>query len=275
MVGFLDANLLYALISVIVVSLISLVGLATLSLNQRRLKSFLVYVVAFAAGALFGDALIHLLPEAVENLGFGVDVSLAVLSGIIVMFVVEKIIHWRHCHYTETEEEEEELHLHHHASPHAHTHAHTNHVHSFAWVNLVGDSVHNFIDGIVIGAAYVVSVPTGIATTLAVIFHEIPQEIGDFGILLHGGFSTREALTLNLVTALTAVLGAVLVFALGEMVTGLSVWLVPFAAGSFLYIAGSDLIPELHKEVAWKKSLGQLLAFGLGIVVMIALLGLE
>ncbi|MBM3281954.1 MAG: ZIP family metal transporter [Candidatus Diapherotrites archaeon] len=268
-----DVNLMYALLSVIGASLISLIGLVTLSLNQKRLKSFLVYVVAFAAGALFGDALIHLLPEAVEELGFGVDVSLAVLAGIIVMFLVEKIIHWRHCHYTETEEDEEELHLHHHASPHAHAHAH--HKHSFAWVNLVGDAVHNFIDGIVIGAAYVISIPTGIATTLAVIFHEIPQEIGDFGVLLHGGFSTREALTLNLVTALTAVLGTVLVFALGEMITGFSVWLVPFAAGSFLYIAGSDLIPELHKKVAWKKSAGQLLAFGLGILVMMALLGLE
>jgi zinc and cadmium transporter len=135
--------------------------------------------------------------------------------------------------------------------------------------------VHNFIDGIVIGAAYVVSVPAGIATTLAVIFHEIPQEIGDFGVMLHGGFSVKEALMLNLITALTAILGAVLVFALGEMINGFSVWLVPFAAGSFLYIAGSDLIPELHKEVAWKKSSGQLIAFILGIAAMVALLGLE
>lgn len=263
--------LVYALGSVVLVSLISLIGVFTLSFNQKRLKEYLVYVVAFAAGALFSDALVHLLPEAVEELGFTVDVSLAVLCGIIVMFVVEKIIHWRHCHYTETDEDEEEIRMHHHASPHTHGH----HKHTFAWVNLVGDGVHNFIDGIVIGAAYLVSVPAGIATTLAVIFHEIPQEIGDFGVMLHGGFSVREALMLNLITALTAILGAVLVFALGEVLTGFSVWLVPFAAGSFLYIAGSDLIPELHKEVAWKKSTGQLVSFMLGIAAMVALLGVE
>ena len=194
-----------------------------------------------------------------EELGFGANVSLAVLSGIIVMFVVEKIIHWRHCHYPDEETSQ----------------GHFHQKHSFAIVNLVGDAVHNFIDGIVIGAAYVVSVPVGIATTLAVVFHEIPQEIGDFGVLLHGGFSVKEALMVNLLTAATAILGAVLVFALGETIQGFTVWLVPFAVGSFLYIAGSDLIPELHKEVDWKKSSGQLICFLLGIGFMLLLLGLE
>lgn len=267
-----DSSFWYAIGAVLLVSFVSLIGVLTLSLNQKRLRTSLVFIVAFAAGALFGDVFVHLLPEAVEDLGFTLDVSLAVLSGIVVMFVVEKIIHWRHCHYPEVEDEEEENSVKH--LPH-HAHAHASHKHPFAWVNLVGDSVHNFIDGIVIGAAFMVSIPAGIATTLAVIFHEIPQEIGDFGVLLHGGFSAREALVLNLVTALTAVLGAVLVFALGELVDGISIWLVPFAAGSFLYIAGSDLIPELHKEVAWKKSAGQLISFLLGIAVMVALLGLE
>ncbi|MFH0970743.1 MAG: ZIP family metal transporter [Candidatus Diapherotrites archaeon] len=248
---------LYALASVVLVSLISLVGVFSLSLNPKRLKEGLIFLVAFAAGALLGDALIHLLPEAVEELGFGLDVSLAVLVGVIVMFVVEKIIHWRHCHYMDED------------------HQHQSHVHPFAWVNLVGDSVHNFIDGMVIGAAYLVNVPVGIATTLAVIAHEVPQEIGDFGILLHGGFDVRSALWLNLLTAATSILGAVLILALGEALNDFSIWLVPFAAGSFLYIAGSDLIPELHKEVKWQKSLIQLVCFVLGIGAMLLLLGLE
>ncbi len=252
-----DSALLFALGSVVLVSLVSLVGIFTLSLNQKRLKQSLVFLVAFAAGALLGDALIHLLPEAVEELGFTLDVSLAVIAGVIVMFIVEKIIHWRHCHYPEE-------------NVPGHTHAHP-----FAIVNLVGDSVHNFLDGIIIGAAFIISVPVGLATTLAVIFHEIPQEIGDYAVLIHGGFEHKQALALNLITALTSVLGVALVFALGEMFQGISLWLVPFAAGNFIYIAGSDLIPELHKEVEWKKSVVQLICFVLGIAVMVLLLGLE
>lgn len=246
----------YALGSVILVSLVSLVGIFTLTLNQKRLKESLVYFVAFAAGALLGDAFIHLLPETAEEFGFGINVSLAILAGIIVMFVVEKIIHWRHCHYPEDN-------------------GNGPHKHPFAQVNLIGDAVHNFIDGVVIGAAFMIDIPVGLATTLAVIFHEIPQEIGDFAVLLHGGYSKREALMVNLLTATTAILGAVLVFAIGEVATQFSLWLVPFAAGSFIYIAGSDLIPELHKEVEWKKSIVQLVCVILGIGVMILLLSLE
>lgn len=256
---------LFAISSVVLVSLVSLVGVFTLALNQKWLRRSLILMVAFAAGALFGDALIHLLPEAVEELGFSLEVSFAVLAGIVVMFMVEKIIHWKHHH----SHAEAGPHIHH---SHAHAHAEK---HPFVWVNLIGDGVHNFIDGLVIGAAYLVSVPVGIATTLAVVFHEIPQEIGDFGVLLHGGFSSREALTLNLITAGSAILGVVLVFVLGDLISGFTIWLVPFAAGVFLYIAGSDLIPELHKEVAWRKSVGQLAAFLVGILVMVALLGLE
>lgn len=256
---------LYSIISVLVVSLISLVGVFTLALNQKWFRRSLVLMVAFAAGALFGDALIHLLPEAVEELGFSLEVSFAVLAGIIVMFAVEKVVHWKHKHSNK----EAGPHIH-----HSHVHAHSE-KQPFVWVNLIGDGVHNFIDGLVIGAAYVVSVPAGIATTLAVVFHEIPQEIGDFGVLLHGGFSSREALMLNLVTAGSAILGAVLVFVIGQQISGFTIWLVPFAAGVFLYIAGSGLIPELHKETDWKKSVGQMFAFLIGIAVMVALLGLE
>lgn len=241
--------------SVVVVSLLSLVGVVTLSFNQKKLKSILSYLVAFAAGALLGDALIHLLPEVVEEMGFGLEISLSVMAGILVLFIVEKIIHWRHCHIPEE--------------------AHVHKAHPFAIINLFGDAVHNFLDGMVIAAAYLVSFEVGLATTVAVILHEIPQEIGDFGVLLHGGFTVSRALLFNLVTAATSILGAGIVLYLGSEFQASMTWLVPFAAGNFIYIAAADLIPELHKEVKWNKSVLQLLAVLAGIGAMILLLGLE
>ncbi|MFH0961093.1 MAG: ZIP family metal transporter [archaeon] len=239
--------------SVIVVSLISLIGLAAAALQKDLLKKIVLFLVSFSAGALFGDAFIHLLPEAAEEGGFGLFVSFSVLSGILFFFVVEKFIHWRHCHHETTKE----------------------HPHPFAYMNLVGDSVHNFIDGLIIGASYIVSVPVGIATTLAVVFHEIPQEIGDFGVLVHGGFSVSKAVAMNFAVALTAVFGTVVALVLDAYVPHLSLFLLPFAAGGFVYIAGSDLIPELHKEVSWKKSAVQLATFLLGISLMYALVLFE
>ena len=245
---------LYALISVIAVSLMSLIGIITLSLNSKRLNKIVLYFVSFSVGALLGDVFIHLLPEIVEENGFGINISTYILLGILVSFVMEKIIHWRHCHHPTTKE----------------------HPHPFAVMNLIGDFIHNFIDGLIIGASYIVSIPVGIATTIAVVLHEIPQEIGDFGILLHGGFSKSKALFLNFVTALSAVLGAIISFLLASRVEGSLIFLIPFAAGNFLYIAGSDLIPELNKsEFTIWKSILQLLTIILGILVMASLLLLE
>lgn len=244
---------IYSLVSVFIVSLISFVGLLTLSINTKKLKKILLYMVSFSAGALFGDAFIHLLPEIIEETGFGLSISIYVMFGIGFSFIIEKFIHWRHCHIPHSKE----------------------HVHPFAMMNLFGDGVHNFIDGIIIGASYLVSIPVGIATTLAVIFHELPQEIGDFGVLLHGGFSRAKALLFNFITALTAVFGAVISLLISSYVENITTFLIPFAAGTFIYIAGSDLIPELHKEVEVKKSLVQFIAIVLGIVVMLSLLLLE
>lgn len=244
---------IYSLASVLIVSLISFVGLLTLTIKADKLKKILLYMVSFSAGALFGDAFIHLLPEAVEEIGFGLNISIYVLLGIGFFFIIEKFIHWRHCHIPSSEE----------------------HVHPFAMMNLFGDGVHNFIDGLIIAASYLVSIPVGIATTLAVILHEIPSEIGDFGVLLHGGFSKGKALFYNFVTALAAVLGAIVSLSISSYVENITVFLIPFAAGGFIYIAGSDLIPELHKEVKVKKSLLQFIAIVLGVSVMLLLLLLE
>jgi zinc and cadmium transporter len=244
---------LYSIVSVLIVSSISFLGLLTFAVKADKLKKILLYMVSFSAGALFGDAFIHLLPEVVEEAGFSPSISLYVLFGIGFSFIIEKFIHWRHCHIPSSKE----------------------HIHPFAMMNLLGDGVHNFIDGIIIGASYLASVPVGIATTLAVILHEVPSEIGDFGVLLHGGFSKGKALFYNFVTALTAVLGAIVSLLISSYLENITTFLVPFAAGTFIYIAGSDLIPEIHKEVEVKKSLLQFIAIVLGVLIMMSLLLLE
>jgi len=244
---------LYALLSVLIVSLVSFSGAFALALNDKKLKKILLYLVSFSAGALLGDAFFHLLPETVASLGFGVEVSFYVLLGIVFSFVIETFIHWRHCHIPTTKE----------------------HVHAFAYMNLLGDGVHNLIDGLIIGASYLVSIPLGVATTVAVVFHEIPQEMGDFAVLIQGGFAKEKALFFNFLTSLTSLLGLFLAFFLARYVEGVTLFLVPFAAGGFIYIACSDLIPELHRvKSETQKAIFQLVFFLLGIFMLYLLLAL-
>jgi len=244
----------YGLVSVVIVSLVSLVGVLTFSLKQEDLKRVLLYFVSFSAGGLFGDAFIHLIPKATEESGFGIHVSLPILFGIIFSFVVERFLQWRHCHIPTSEE----------------------HPHSFAYMNVFGDAVHNFIDGLIIGGSYLAGVPLGVATTLAVVFHEIPQEIGDFGVLVYGGFNKSRALFFNFLTALTAIFGAIVALSLGFLTQGFTLFLIPFAAGNFIYVAGSDLIPELRKdEPDPLKAALQLAALVLGVLVLFSLVFLE
>ena len=147
------------------------------------------------------------------------------------------------------------------------------HVHPVALMNLVGDSLHNLIDGMIIAGSYLASVPLGIATTIAVVLHEIPQEMGDFGVLLHGGFNKTRALLFNFITALTAVLGAVIALVIGSNIENFSLVAISITIGGFIYIAGSDLIPELHRTcVPASKSVAQLIAFVGGMFVMLLLL---
>jgi len=241
---------LYTLVSVVIVSLVSMVGLLIISVKEEDLARMLSALVSFSVGGLFGDTFVHLIPEIAEGGGFGVDVSLWILVGIMASFVVERFLQWRHCHIPTSEE----------------------HPHSFAYMNLFGDAVHNFIDGLIIGGSYLANMQLGIATTLAVVFHEIPQEIGDFAVLIYGGFSKSRALFLNFSTALVAILGAIVALSLGSLLEGFVPFLVPFAAGSFIYIAGSDLIPELRKEEpGLLKSSLQLTAIVLGVLVLFSL----
>ncbi len=245
---------LYGLASVVFVSLISLVGVLTFSLKEEDLKKTLLYLVSFSAGGLFGDAFIHLIPEASGEHGFPLHVSLYILVGIMSSFIVEKFLQWRHCHVPTSGE----------------------HPHSFAYMNLFGDAVHNFIDGLIIGGSYLASTQVGVATTLAVVFHEIPQEIGDFGVLMYGGFKRSKAIFFNLSTAITAIFGAIAALTLGYLSEGFAPFLIPFAAGNFIYIAGSDLIPELRKEEPrLLNSALQLTAFLLGVLVLFSFILLE
>ena len=246
-------QLLYPILSVIIVSSISFIGLWTFALKTQKLQKIVLYLVSFSAGGLLGDAFIHLLPEAIEETGFSISISIYVLLGIIISFIIEKII-WRHCHIHQCSAG------HHHARPQP-----------FAYLNLIGDGVHNFIDGLIIGASYLVSVPVGLSTTLAVILHEIPQEIGDFGVLIHGGFKRSEALFYNFLSGIAAIAGVIVAVALNQSAQVTHI-LVPFAAGSFIYIACTDLLPELHKSVKVKESALQVLMFLLGIGIMLTLL---
>ena len=247
-----EESILFTLGSVIIVSLISFAGVITLAFSDKSMKKSLFYLVAFSAGALLGDAFIHLLPEAVEA-GFTAEISLFVLSGMIVSFLLEKIVRWRHCHIPTSK----------------------SHPHPFAYMNLFGDVAHNFIDGLIIGASYLASIPAGIATTVAVIFHEIPQEIGDFGVLLHGGFSKKKALVMNFLTATVAIIGAIAALFLGSLAAGSITFLVSFAAGGFIYIAAADLIPELHKNVSIKSAIVEIIIILIGMFIMYGLLFIE
>lgn len=242
----------YSLSSVFLVSFISLIGLFTFSIKEEELKKILLYFVSFSVGGMIGDAFIHLLPQSIK-LNSELNLALYILLGFIASFMVEKFIHWRHCHIPTSKK----------------------HPHPFAIMNMIGDSVHNFIDGLIIGASYLTSFQIGIATTLAVVFHEIPQEIGDFSVLIYGGFKRKRALFLNFVTALTAVAGTLISLLVGAYFQNLTNFLLPFAIGNFIYIAGSDLIPELHKETKPIRSLVQLVMILIGIGIMYFFLFLE
>ncbi len=255
----------YTLVSVLIVSLLSLIGAVTLFFGRQKVEKFLIYLVGFSAGALLGDAFLHLIPESVEAAGgFVPAISVYILIGILFAFIVEKVFHWGHYHHLENRKEKNKK----------EKSKEVKDEKILGYMNLFGDGMHNFIDGIVIGASYLVSFPLGLATTLAVIFHEIPQELGDFGVLLHSGFSRRKALLFNFLSAALAIVGGVLAVWLASRVDGLLIFLIPFTAGNFIYIAAPNLIPELQKEPRFGRSIAQLISMLAGIAVMIVLLAL-
>src|SRR3989344_7098802 len=243
---------IYALVSVIAVSLISLAGVFSLALKEEVLRKYIFLFISLAVGALLGDAFIHLIPEAMNELS-EVLAGILVTAGILIFFVLEQFLHWHH--HGEDKGDSQ--------------------IHPVGKLVLFSDGIHNLIDGIIIGASFLVSIPLGLATTLAVILHEIPQEIGDFAVLLNSGYTKKRALWLNFLSALLSIVGVIIALVVGEMVQTFNMWLLPIAAGGFIYIAVADLIPELHKTKETKNSILQIVSIIAGVLAMVTLTFLE
>ncbi|MFA6410952.1 MAG: ZIP family metal transporter [Candidatus Buchananbacteria bacterium] len=238
--------LLSSLISVLVISAISLVGIFSLALSDRLLKNTLLWLVSFSAGSLMGSAFFHLLPEALDQNNNSVQIFIYVLMGFCIFFVLERILRWHHCH-----------------DQSCNTHAH------LGWLNLIGDSIHNIIDGLLIVSTFSVSPALGIPVTFSIIFHEIPQELSDFGVLLYSGFSKGKAIFYNFLTALTAIGGVLLGYFLLDKIFSLNQFLLSFAAGGFIYISASDLIPEIHQDRNLVRSIISFTVFLAALVLML------
>jgi zinc and cadmium transporter len=233
--------LLTIIIASLFISLISLVGVVALSFRKDFLNKIVFILISISIGALLGGAFLHLIPEALES---GAGFFYFILIGFFSFFIIEKIFHWRHCHKNNCK------------------------VHSFAYINLLGDSIHNFIDGIIIAAGFLTSPFIGLSTTIAIALHEIPQEFGDFGVLIYAGFSKKKALFYNFLTALTALFGGILGYYFLSFFENTMSYLLLFAAGGFIYIAASDLLPELKKVESLRHTLINFLAIIIGILII-------
>lgn len=253
--------ILWVLSATVLVSLISFVGIFALSLRRDFLMKILIVLVAFAAGALIGVAFFDIIPEAIE--ASSTEAPIYLVAGILIFFATERFIGWHHSH------EEGNIDSKSHKNPHD-----KQHHKPFIYTNLLGDGIHNFLDGTLIAASFLTNVPLGIATTIAVALHEIPQEIGDFAILIHGGLSIRWALFFNFISAITAVLGGLMVVyfaSAASTINSLNPVLLGIGGGGLLYLALTDILPEIHKENDWKKNLLQFAFLLAGILIIYSL----
>jgi len=242
-------NLIYSLVAVFVVSLLSLIGIFAISLDEKMLDKILFILIGFSAGSILGAAYFDLLPEAVELVEeSGTFIYIAL--GFVGFFVLERFIYWYHGHAHESEIGKKTI------------------VKKFVYLNVLGDGIHNLIDGMIIAVSFFLDTSVGITSTIAVIFHELPQEIGDFGVLVFGGFTKRKALLFNFLSALTAVVGALFSTFFSVHTENFIGFLVAFAAGGFIYLAASELIPIIQEEKDFKKSLIQFILFIFGLVLV-------
>jgi zinc and cadmium transporter len=269
-------TLLWIILATLVSGVLSVLAAGIfLALPSRAREAVLPHLVSFATGALLGAALLALIPHAVQGAGMENvhEVGIALIAGIALFFILEKFLLWRHCHDDHCSEHpvgEGDAHGHDHRG-HGH---HDHQVHDEARKKasgalvLVGDALHNVLDGVLIAAAFLTDVHLGIVTALAIMAHEIPQEVGNFAVLLHSGVKRQRALMLNLLTSLTAVLGGVIgFFALEQSLRALP-FALAVAASSLLYVAVADLIPGLHRRVDGRSSVTQVLLIGLGIALI-------
>ncbi len=239
---------IYIITATLIISTISFIGVLTLIFNKDLLNRILLGLVSFSAGALLGGAFFHLLPESIEEIGPSINIFIALIFGFCLFFILEQFIHWHHNHKCKGCKK----------------------VAPFSYLVLISDGIHNFLDGFIIAASFIVAFPVGVATTIAVALHEIPQEIGDFGVLIYGGMRRKKALLLNFFSGLVAVVGGIVGFLLSNSLGESVIYLLPFAAGNFIYIASSDLIPEIKHGANKKESLYCFFLFLVGIGLMLA-----
>ncbi len=240
----------------LIVSLASFSGLFVFWLSPERLTRITPYLVALAVGVLLGDAFIHLIPDAVKRQGSVSEVCLTTLIGVFIFFVLEKGVRWRHDHSQDFTGVKDAI-------------------RPMAKMNLMGDAIHNFVDGILIGGSFLVDPVLGYTTTFAIVAHEIPQEIGDVGALVYGGYSPKQAVLYNFYCSLTVIVGTVFTLLLSQIAESSLLFLLPIAAGGFIYIAATDMIPALHEHSTIPNLVGQTIIFALGIGFMQSIIILE
>ena len=241
-------TLLFILLSLVITSVISLVGALTLLWKKKLILSSLTTMVAFAAGTFLGVAFFDLLPETIDIVGS--NGFSYVLIGLIIFFVIERFIQWHHCHVGHCD------------------------VHPSGYINLIGDATHNFVDGVVIATTYLIDVKLGLLTTFAIALHEIPQELSDFAVLVKSGFKPSKALLFNFIGAVFAIVGGLLTYFFIEQITSATPFLLALAAGSFIYMSLADLIPQLHRQRNKKKIVKEFFAFMFGVLLIFGIISL-
>lgn len=234
----------WILLITIINGLLAFSGIFTFFLKEKYFNKILLILVAFTTGTLLGGSFFHFLPEAFENLSI-ITTAILLIIGFFGFMLIEKYLHWRHCHKEKCE------------------------VHPVSYLILYGDSIHNFIDGLIIASSFIISIPFGILTSMLIMAHEFPQELGDFAVLVYGGFTKNKALLFNFFAQLTSILGGIIGFYFFA-VNKYEVYILPFAAGGFIYIALMDLIPQLFKEKRMIKIIINIIAIIMGILLLLS-----
>jgi zinc and cadmium transporter len=242
--------LFWILLAVILDSLLGLIGVFSLFIKEKTLQKILLPLVSFASGALLAGGFYHLFLESVEKIGIFQAINY-LLSGFIVFYLMERILRWHHCHEIKCK------------------------VHPFSYLILFGDGIHNIIDGIVIAASFLVNISFGIITTILIIAHEVPQELGNFATAVYGGMKKKKAILFTFIAQATCIIGGLLGYYSLSNLQWIISYILPFAAGGFIYISTSDLIPELHKEVETKKSILSFILFLIGIFFLLSIKMIE
>jgi len=234
----------WIVVSGVLMSAIAMIGSVTLIMKPATLDRLLLPLVAFAAGSLIGGAFFHMIPAAVVDSSDILNVGIAVVAGFTAFFLLEQMLHWHHCHRATSDCKQ-----------------------PLTYLVLIGDGLHNFLGGLAIAGTFLIDIRLGITSWLAAAAHEVPQELGDFGVLVHGGWSKRRALLFNVLSGSTFLLGGLVAYGLSFQMDVR--WLIPFAAGNFLYIGASDLVPEVNKHTNIQANFVHLLAFVSGLVLLL------